>query len=196
MNELEKMLLEEVLDDYCLLEEILKNLIFRKKYELAEELLKKTSKPPHEVIIDIFNRLDKEGFLKLANYFTEELSSDYWEEATGEYKGALASFLIIILECVVPSTEEDKQIKNEMRLWIEENYTTMRCPHCKALLTTEPETEGNTIYLKACIPLTFNRKSNKFEEDLSSYWHSEYESNLYYCSNCDKPVSKTVKNFI
>ena len=196
MDNLDIKLLNEILDNECLLEDVLINLINIKKLDLAEELLKKVTVPPHEVIIKIFDDLDKKAFNQLANYFRCELSADHWDSKTEEYTGTLAMYLATQLECIVPSIREHKDTKHQMKLWLEENYITIRCPHCKTLLTNEPETELYTIYTKACIPLTFNRKDDSFDEDGSERWQSQEDFGKYYCSRCHNDISEIVKNYI
>lgn len=194
MDDIKTRLFNEITDSPYLLENILNNLITRCKLDLAEDLLKETCVAPHGTLILIFDRLDEKAFVRLAKYFTKKLKEPYWDDEKEEYTSSLGMYLLNKLKHTLVLSGSKLNTRNKMKLWIEENFTILKCPKCSSILTNDAE--GNTIYKKACVPLTFNRIVEAFESNSSEHWQEEDQENKYYCSNCDTEVSEVIKNYL
>lgn len=183
-------ILEVIYKDDKLLTGVLTSLLNNKKVSTAADIVSKIGYIPQDVIIHIFNTLNKDAF----KLFTKEIKTSLYD--TWVYDDDIRT---ITVGKKISETLESKKgycmplydvsVYEEMTVFIEDNYIEAKCKCGNDLL--DPNGEG--IYTDVNLPFVFNRYTQCFEEVVEEYAEI---TGRYRCGHCDRDVTDSIRNII
>lgn len=186
----------EIINVICNYEEALtqtlKTLILDREYDLVSYLVKSAGWLPQEVVVYIFDTLNKEAYLKLADTISNMLYDEYlYNEDESLEEISLGSKIKEILMNKSSHCLSMKSVEtlSDMKLFIKENYKEAICKCGSDLL--DPDGEG--VYADVRLPFVFDRKAQCLKEEINEY---EPINNTYKCCSCDRDITHLIEDMI
>lgn len=184
------LVIKAVINEKHILSDVIIKLLKHDNLDTIDALVNKANMLPEQAIIYIVLTLNYKAF----NRFQEKIRLNLYKplfDDNGVQTTNLAERLIDILNTKARRVTDSRDIHavNEIRTFLTENYKVVKC-ECGCNLL-DPNGEG--IYLKARIPMTFDEYSLRFAEEFENY---EPIDNEYRCYSCNAIINDKLEGIL